>query len=113
MRLEHRSDQVATMRVFLARMLRYALVAGGIIVISLAGGTIGYRLTCGIGWIDSFYMASMILTGMGPVVPVDTETGKLFSSFFALYSGIMFLSATAVFLSPLVHRLMHILHVDR
>jgi hypothetical protein len=113
MRLEHRSDKVAPLQVFLVRMFRYGLVAGGIIFISLAGGTIGYRLTCGISWVDSFYMASMILTGMGPVTQVDSVTGKLFSSFFALYSGIMFLSATAVFLSPLVHRLMHILHVDK
>jgi len=55
----------------------------------------------------------MILTGMGPVVEMRTDTAKLFSSFFALYSGVAFLSITAVFFAPIVHRLLHILHVER
>ena len=54
----------------------------------------------------------MILTGMGPVVEMHNAGAKLFSSFYALYSGVAFLSITAVFFAPMVHRLMHILHVD-
>jgi hypothetical protein len=54
----------------------------------------------------------MILTGMGPVVEMKTNGAKLFSSIFALYSGIAFLSITAVFFAPIVHRIMHILHVE-
>jgi hypothetical protein len=29
-----------------------------------------------------------------------------------LYSGVAFLSITAVFFAPIVHRLLHILHVE-
>jgi hypothetical protein len=54
----------------------------------------------------------MILTGMGPVIEMKTFGAKLFSSIFALYSGIAFLSITAVFFAPIVHRIMHILHVE-
>jgi hypothetical protein len=54
----------------------------------------------------------MILTGMGPVIEMKTATAKLFSSFYALYSGIAFLSITAVFFTPLIHRMLHILHVE-
>lgn len=57
-------------------------------------------------------MACMILTGMGPIVEMTTPTAKLFSSFYALYSGIAFLSITAVFFAPIIHRLLHILHVE-
>jgi hypothetical protein len=43
---------------------------------------------------------------------MKTATAKIFSSFYALYSGIAFLSITAVFFAPLIHRLLHILHVE-
>jgi hypothetical protein len=55
----------------------------------------------------------MILTGMGPVAEMRTDSAKIFSSVFALYSGVAFLSITAVFFAPIVHRLLHILHVER
>jgi hypothetical protein len=42
-----------------------------------------------------------------------TNAGKLFSSFYALYSGVAFLTMTAVFLTPIIHRLLHILHVEQ
>ena len=53
----------------------------------------------------------MILTGMGPVDKMTTNAGKLFAAFYALFSGVVFLSATAVILSPLFHRLMHRFHL--
>jgi len=49
---------------------------------------------------------------MGPIDEMKTDAAKLFSSFYALYSGLAFLSVTAVFLAPIVHRLLHILQVD-
>jgi hypothetical protein len=55
----------------------------------------------------------MILTGMGPVAEMKTSGAKIFSSFFALYSGVAFLSITAVFFAPIVHRILHILQVER
>jgi hypothetical protein len=54
----------------------------------------------------------MILAGMGPVDKLETEGAKIFSSFYALFSGVAFLTTVAVFLSPLAHRLLHILHID-
>jgi len=83
------------------------LIAG----LSLAVGTAGYHLFGELRWLDSFYNASMILTGMGPVDPMNTERGKLFASFYALYSGIAFLSMAAVLLAPIVHRILHKFHL--
>ena len=64
------------------------------------------------GWLDSLYNASMILTGMGPVGELKTVCGKLFASFFALFSGVVFLTIMAVTLGPVLHRLMHRFHID-
>jgi hypothetical protein len=79
---------------------------------SLLIGILGYHHFGKLNLLDSFHMACMILTGMGPVEVMSTTGAKIFSSLFALYSGIAFLSITAVFFSPIVHRIMHILHVE-
>jgi hypothetical protein len=82
-----------------------------LIVFSLAIGTIGYHYYGNISWIDGFYNASLILTGMGPVNEMHTTTAKLFASLYALFSGIAFLSIVAVIFAPIAHRLLHILHI--
>jgi hypothetical protein len=111
MGLEHKSRPLLPLPRFLMRVLRYFLVSLALIIVSLAIGTVGYHAYGNLPWIDSFYNASMILTGMGPVNPMDSTAAKLFSSFYALFSGIAFLSITAVLLAPIAHRLMHILHL--
>jgi hypothetical protein len=112
MKLEHRRQKVATLPHFLARMGRYALVSSFLVFLSVSAGTIGYHHFGQLRWLDSFHMSCMILTGMGPVVEMKTDAAKLFSSFFALYSGVAFLSITAVFFAPVVHRVLHILQVE-
>ncbi len=63
-------------------------------------------------FIDALLNASMILTGMGPVDTMKTDAAKLFSSFYALFSGIAFLTTMAVLYAPLAQRFIHITHLD-
>jgi len=112
MTFEHHKQKVISFPQFLKRMGRYALFSGALIVLSVLGGTIGYHFVGELTWLDSFHMSCMILTGMGPVIEMKTAGAKIFSSFFALYSGVAFLSITAVFFAPIVHRFLHILHVE-
>lgn len=88
------------------------IFAFALVSISVLIGTLGYFYFGNISWLDSFHMACMILTGMGPVVEMSSATAKIFSSFYALYSGVAFLSVTAVFFAPIIHRILHILHVE-
>ncbi|HMR42380.1 MAG TPA: hypothetical protein PKC40_01035 [Saprospiraceae bacterium] len=113
MKLEHRRQKVAPLSHFFVRLGRYSLFALALIVFSVGIGMVGYHYFAALSWLDSFHMACMILTGMGPVVEMKTTEAKLFSSFYALYSGIAFLSITAVFFAPIIHRLLHILQVER
>jgi hypothetical protein len=112
MKLEHRRQNVLPFSAFLLRLARYGAFALMLIIISVLLGMVGYHHFGQIGWLDSFHMACMILTGMGPVVDMETTGAKLLSSFYALYSGVAFLSITAVFFAPIIHRLLHILHVE-
>lgn len=113
MKLENKHQKVSSFPNFLVRVSRYGLFAFGLIVLSVGIGTFGYHYLGVISWVDSFHMACMILTGMGPVVEMKSPEAKLFSSFYALYSGVAFLSITAVFFAPIIHRLLHILHVEQ
>lgn len=109
---EHKSQKVLPIPDFLVRQGRYTLFAFFLVAFSIGIGVIGYRALAHLSWIDSFHMASMILTGMGPVAEMKSDASKLFSSFYALYSGVAFLSITAVFFAPIIHRLLHILHIE-
>lgn len=66
----------------------------------------------GLAWIDALLNAAMILTGTGPVDPMKTSGGKLFATFYCLFSGIVFLSLMAIILAPIYHRAMHRFHMD-
>ncbi len=79
---------------------------------SLAIGVIGYHYYFKISWLDSLVNASMILTGMGPVDRAETDAAKLFSSIYAIYSGVAFLTGVGVVFAPIVHRFLHKLKLD-
>jgi hypothetical protein len=109
---EHRSRPLVPRRVFLLRQLRFLLAAQVIVAISLAVGTWGYMHFARQSAIDAFLNASMILAGMGPVGDLPNDGAKLFASLYALYSGIALLTTVAVILAPLVHRMLHVLHLE-
>jgi len=109
---EHKSEPVISRRRFAGRMLRSFSITLGIGALSLAIGTVGYCYFGPLDLLDGLLNASMILTGMGPVDPMRTDGGKLFASFYALYSGIAFLSIMAVITAPIFHRIMHRFHLE-
>jgi hypothetical protein len=83
-----------------------------LLFLSLGIGVGGYIYFGGLNFIDAFYNPSMILTGMGPVDAMTTNTSKWFASFYALFSGIAFLTTIAVFFAPAIHRFLHKIHID-
>jgi hypothetical protein len=97
---------------FTNKVLRSSIAGILVIVFSLLIGIIGYHYFFKLNWIDSLYNASMILTGMGPVDRADNDAGKVFASFYAIYSGVTFLTSVAIILSPVVHRFLHKLKLD-
>ena len=97
---------------FARRVLKYAVFSILILLFSISLGIFGYHYIAKLEWIDSFYNASMILTGMGPVNVLTSYSAKMFASFYALFSGVIFLSTVAVFFSPFAHRLMHLLNIE-
>ena len=97
---------------FAKRVIKYGAVSLGLLTFSLGIGVAGYHYYGNLNWIDSIYNASLILTGMGPVNQLTTDSAKLFASAYSLFSGVIFLSTVGVFFAPFAHRLMHLLKVD-
>ena len=109
---DHRPKPLLPRKVFVLRVLRSLGLALGIISVSLGLGMAGYHLCEGLSWLDALLNASMILTGMGPVNELHTVAGKLFASFYALFSGVVFITSVAVLLAPLVNRFLHKFHLE-
>ena len=109
---ERHSQPLASPDEFKGRVLRFGFFAGGMILFSLLIGILGYHYFESLSWLDALLNASMILGGMGPVNPLQTVAGKLFASFYALYSGIILLASVGILFTPIFHRFLHRFHLE-
>ena len=112
MLFEHRRQKPLPITAFRIRLAKYLLGAVCLVVAALGIGIVGYHVFASLPWIDSFLDASMILSGMGPVNELKTESAKLFAGCYALFSGLIFIAASGLIFSPLVHRLLHKFHFE-
>jgi hypothetical protein len=87
-------------------------LSAGLLGFSLGLGILGYHFIAGFDWVDSLLDAAMILTGMGPVGVLDSDGAKLFASAYALFSGVVFISATGILLAPIFHWVLHRFHIE-
>lgn len=109
---EHKNEPLLPKDLFVKRMFKHFFLGAITILLSLMIGIMGYHYIEGISWIDSLLNASMILGGMGPVNELHSDSGKIFASMYALFSGIIFLVTVGIIIAPAVHRFLHRLHID-
>ncbi|MEO8000893.1 MAG: hypothetical protein ABI644_03380 [Arenimonas sp.] len=109
---EQKKKPLLSRRLFYRRVIKhtcYSLIA---IVIALGLGVLGYHWLGELGWVDSVLNAAMILGGMGPVNVLHSDSAKLFSAVYALFSGLFFIGIATMLVGPFAHRLLHSLHID-
>lgn len=99
-------------RHFINAVAKSFLIAMVILGVSLLIGIWGYCYFFNLGWVDGLLNASMILTGMGPIDQAPDDSAKIFASFYALYSGVAFLTSIGVLFAPVFHRFLHRFHLD-
>lgn len=109
---ESRSDPLASRWVFARRVAKYSTIALIVIGVALGIGILGYHYIARFSWIDSLLNASMILGGMGPMGDLPSDASKVFASFYALFSGLVFISLVGIVLAPAAHRALHRFHLD-
>ena len=108
---------VPSRRWFVLRMLRSTSIAFGVISAGLFLGMVGYHWLGRLGWEESFYYASMILSGEGPppdpILPgPEIIQLHIFAGFYALFSGVTFLTTVGLLLAPVLHRFLHKFHLE-
>ena len=108
---ESKHEPLAPQSVFYFRIFRSMAIGFFILGICLLIGVLGYHYIADIPWIDALHNGSMILSGMGPVAEVKNVSGKIFSSAYALFSGVVFITNIGFILAPAAHRFFHKLHV--
>ena len=109
---EHHREPLLPKALFARRVLRHLGIGTLIICVSLGLGVVGYHVCEGLDWLDAFLNASMILAGMGPVNPIQHPAGKWFAAFYALFSGVAFITTIGVLFAPLAHRFLHKFHLE-
>ncbi len=109
---ESRKQAPLAHALFLRRLLLHLGVALALLALSLLTGMVGYIYFEGLGGVDAFLNAAMLLGGMGPVHLPQTTGGKLFAGVFALYAGLVFIATAALVFAPVLHRLLHKFHWD-
>ncbi|MER3497740.1 MAG: hypothetical protein C4308_03415 [Chitinophagaceae bacterium] len=112
---EKKHQSLASRKTYYKRIAKHTYQVFVILFLMLGIGTVGYHYSTlpTTEWLDAFHNASMILSGMGPVITEHfTDGGKIFSSFYALFSGIIFITSISYILAPGVHRIFHRLHLE-
>ena len=94
-------------------MFRHGGYATALVGVSIVIGMLGYHVFDGLPWVDAFVNTTMLLGGMGPVDALHGNGAKIFAGIFALYSGLVFLTLTAIMLAPVLHRVLHAFHAER
>jgi len=109
---ERKHQQLLPRREFLQRMARSAAIGAVLILVSLLIGILGYHFLGELPWMDAFLDAAMILSGMGPLSQLHTDSAKLFAGIYAIYCGIALIGTTAIIFAPAVHRALHKFHLE-
>jgi hypothetical protein len=110
---EHRTSRLASRREFASRVAGHGLVVVSMVLTALGIGIVGYHHLAKLPWMDALLNASMILSGMGPVDPLRTPVAKVFASFYALFSGVVFIGVASVLIAPFAHRLLHRFNLEK
>ena len=109
---EHRSEPLLGRLAFVWRVLGAFLVTVLIVFFSVLGGTLGYRLFVGLTWGDSFHNACLVLAEHSPERQPKTTSGQIFVGMYVMYSRAVFFAVVAILVLPLLHRMLHKLHLD-
>jgi hypothetical protein len=112
LRYENSRQPLLARNIYLRRLVYTGLITISILAIWVIIGMIGYHFLDDLPWIDAFVNTGMLVGGMGPINILTNPPAKIFAGFYAILSGVLFLSAFAVMMAPIFHRFIHKFHLE-
>lgn len=106
------SDRLISTERFLWRVFKHSLYVLVILSLSIMAGAVGFVIFEGHGFEDAIFNSAHILSGFGLMEVPGTFAGRMFATGFGLYSSLFFLAAFSVIFAPVVHRILHKMHLD-
>jgi len=110
---EQRHQPLATLAVFIQRIIITTFFGLCLFTVSLGMGIVGYYYFAKFSWINAFLNASMVLSGMGEIDALPNNSAKLFAGFYALFCGLIFALIIAFLFTPFIHRFYHKFHTNK
>src|SRR2546425_4639443 len=107
---EHRTHPLLPRRKFMRRLAMHGVTAAAIVAVSLTLGILGYHFVAGLSWVDALLNTSVIFARIGPVDVARTDTAQFFASFYAPFSGVVFLVTASLLGAPIAHSAPRPLH---
>lgn len=109
---EKKTDKPLTVRAFSLRLIWHVLVVLSLLLISSLIGAWGFVSFEGQPFEDALVHAIYLLGGGGVIAHPSTSGGKLFVVFYGLYSKLFILAAFSIFAAPILHRILHKIHLE-
>ncbi|MBI1621750.1 hypothetical protein [Aquamicrobium zhengzhouense] len=109
---EPSSSRLISFERFVWRVGKHVGCVVAIMALSVLAGSAGFALIEGYSFDEAILSAAHILAGLGLIQFPETYAGRLFAAMFGLYANLFFLAAFSVIFAPIVHRILHKLHLD-
>lgn len=109
---ENKNQRVIPLRKFIMRLGFFYGIGLLVLTIALSIGIFGFHWYEDMSWLNAFENSAMILSTMGPVIPISSAGGKMFAAFYALFSGLVFVTLMGVIFGPIIHRMLHKFHSE-
>ncbi len=110
--MNHDIKPLMPRHIFLRRFAKNIAIGLVITLAALGIGIWGYCYYESMPFVEAFENAAMILSGMGPLHEMKSDSGKLFAGCYALFSGTIFLVVIAIVFAPVIRRFLHKFHLD-
>jgi|SRR5690554_4325045 len=109
---ENKNKPLVSPKEFRKRVLVHALMALALVVMTLAIGVAGHVYFDDMD-MGTALMASVTLTsGLGLSVLPESGAGQLFTSLYGILSGYVYIATSSIVIAPILHRILHKLHME-
>lgn len=106
------SDPIISTKCFFKRLSKHGFYVLGFLGLSLVLGAFGFMLIEGVSFKDAILFSSHIHAGLGPLQMPESYTGQMYIALLKLYSNLFFVAAFSAIAAPIVHRILHKMHLE-